>query len=183
MNIKECRTIKEYAQVVSQHLHDREIDNVLVGGACVSIYSNERYRSNDLDIMNIDEVPLSRIKDALQELGFEEKGRVFIHRDIEMSIDIVGPPLTIGEEHVKSVNEIIEDDKLLKLLSPTDSVKDRLAAYYYWNDQQALEQALMVCNENHIDIDNVREWSKKEGMIEEFTKFETEFDLLKKNIK
>ena len=29
-------------------------------------------------------------------------------------------------------------------MTPTDSVKDRLAAYYHWNDQQALEQAIMV---------------------------------------
>lgn len=181
MKIEECKTIKEFAQVVSQHLHDREIDNILVGGACVSIYSNEKYRSNDLDIMNIDEVPLNRIREALWELGFEEKGRVFLHKDIEMSVDIVGPPLTIGEEHIRRVNEITEDGKLLKLLSPSDSVKDRLAAYYHWNDQQALEQALMVCEEQKIDIENIRKWSREEGMINKFINFKNEFDKLAKH--
>ena len=178
MKIEECKNIKEYAQVVSQHLHNRGIDNILVGGACVSIYSHEKYRSNDLDIMNINEVPLARIKDALWELGFEEKGRIFLHKKIEMSIDIVGPPLTIGEEHIKKINEINEEGMLLKLLTPTDSVKDRLSAYYHWNDQQALEQALMVCKEQDIDIDNVREWSREEGMIDKFINFQIEFDQL-----
>ena len=30
----------------------------------------------------------------------------------------------------------------LGLLSPTDCVKDRLAAFYHWKDQQSLEPAI-----------------------------------------
>jgi len=35
----------------------------------------------------------------------------------------------------------------LCLLTPTDCVKDRLAAYFFWNDLQSLGQAVMVVKE------------------------------------
>ena len=118
------------------------------------------------------------VRTALLELGFEEKGRVFLHNKFEISIDLIALPLTVGEENITKVNEIRENDTLLKLLTPTDSVKDRLSAYYHWNDQQALEQALMVCKEQDIDIDNVREWSKREEMQDKFKNFEIRFNQL-----
>ncbi|MEN8153521.1 MAG: hypothetical protein ABFR75_05810 [Acidobacteriota bacterium] len=174
MKIEDCKNIKEYAQVVSQHLHDRSIDNILTGGACVCIYTNDRYRSNDLDFVILGEVKLKYIKKVLEELGFEEKGRIFLHKKNEISVDLIAPPLTIGEEQITKVNEIREKDTLLKLLSPTDSVKDRLAAYYYWDDQQSLNQALMVCEEYEIDLDDIRDWSLKEGMERKFELFRNE---------
>jgi len=57
------------------------------------------------------------------------------------------------------------------LLTPTDSVRDRLASFYFWNDLQALEQALMVARDNDVDLDLVKKWSKKEGELENFNIF------------
>jgi len=56
-------------------------------------------------------------------------------------------------------------------MTPTDSVKDRLAAYYHWNDQQALEQAIMVAGSQKIDFHEVKRWSEKEGHIEKYRQF------------
>jgi hypothetical protein len=64
----------------------------------------------------------------------------------------------------------------LKLLSPTDCVKDRLAAYYYWNDRQSLEQAILVCADNSIDMKEVERWSRNEGMT-------AQFDIFKRQLK
>ncbi|MCK5220203.1 MAG: hypothetical protein KAR14_01360 [Candidatus Aminicenantes bacterium] len=180
MKIEDCKNIKEYAQVVSQHLHDRNIDNILTGGACVSIYTNEKYRSNDLDFLIVGDVQFKNIRSALKELGFEEKGRIFLHRKFEISVDLVSPPLTIGEEHITKVNEIKEKNTLLKLLTPTDCVKDRLAAYFHWDDQQSLNQALLVCEDSEVDINDVKEWSQREGMMKKFKIFEDEFNLKQK---
>ena len=58
----------------------------------------------------------------------------------------------------------------LRLLSPTECVKDRLAAYYHWEDRQCLEQAAMVAAENQIDLDEIERWSASEGMSAEFRK-------------
>ena len=71
-----------------------------------------------------------------------------------------------------------ETGKLL-LLSPTDCIKDRLAAYYYWDDKQCLEQAIMVAEENKIDIDEIQRWSEEEGKELEFNSIKEK--LLSKN--
>lgn len=41
--------LKDLAGLISESLRRDGIDAVLVGGACVSIYSNSRYMSYDLD--------------------------------------------------------------------------------------------------------------------------------------
>jgi hypothetical protein len=50
----------------------------------------------------------------------------------------------------------------------TDSVKDRLAAFYHWKDLQSLEQAVLVARQHTIDLNEVRRWSQAEGFGEEF---------------
>jgi hypothetical protein len=59
----------------------------------------------------------------------------------------------------------------ITLLTPTDSVKDRLAAYYHWNDPQALEQALMLAKAQKINLKEVKRWSEKEGHKEKYKAF------------
>jgi hypothetical protein len=46
-----------------------------------------------------------------------------------------------------------------------------LAAYYFWNDLQCMEQALLVAKYKDIDLDEVERWSIKEGEEEKFNLF------------
>jgi hypothetical protein len=68
------------------------------------------------------------------------------------------------------VDEIKLSTGVLKVISPTDSVKDRLAAYYHWGDRQALEQARLISENNDIDLADVGRWSAAEGKAREFEK-------------
>lgn len=72
------------------------IDAVLVGGACVSIYSKNRYQSYDLDFVTYEE--LNNIEKALEKLGFKRSGRCFSHAKCPYLIDFVNPPIAIGHE-------------------------------------------------------------------------------------
>ena len=56
-------------------------------------------------------------------------------------------------------------------MTPTDSVKDRLAAYYHWNDHQALEQAVMVAHAKKVSLKEIRRWSEQEGHKEKYKVF------------
>jgi hypothetical protein len=56
----------------------------------------------------------------------------------------------------------------LRVISPTDCVKDRLAAYYHWGDRQSLEQAILVAEESDVDLNEIKRWSEKEGKLGEF---------------
>jgi hypothetical protein len=59
----------------------------------------------------------------------------------------------------------------LCLLTPTDCVKDRLAAYFFWNDLQSLGQAVMVVKRNKIDIEDIKKWAAKQGELEKYNIF------------
>lgn len=89
-------------------------------------------------------------------------------------------PLAVGEEPIKEILIIEKDCGNLRIISPTECVKDRLAAFYHWNDRQCLEQALFVAIDNKIDLKEVERWSIKEGQEEKFNFFFTESERSKK---
>lgn len=161
-------SLGELAAFVCAHLKKRGVEAVLSGGACVSIYTDGSYQSFDLDF--VESVPAGRkhLKQALLEIGFVEKDRYFVHPDSDFFIDFPAGPLAIGSEPVREIREMTFSTGLLSLLSPTDCVKDRLAAYYYWNDQQSLEQALLVAEMREIDLKEIRRWSGVENKSVEF---------------
>ena len=93
----------------------------------------------------------------------------FEHKDTKHIIQHVSsPPPSVGSEPVKEIHELRLPTGMLRLLSPTDCVKDRLAAYYYFDDHQTLEQAVLVVQARSVDLDEVQRWSEAEGMGEKF---------------
>ena len=141
--------LKELACLICETLKKSNIKAVLVGGACVSIYSENRYQSSDLDFATYAEI--KPIEKALLELGFQREGRQFSRPDCPYLIDFVNPPIAVGNEPIHEFNTLKASTGSLHLLSPTDCIKDRLAAFFYWNDPQALEQAFMVAENHPID--------------------------------
>jgi hypothetical protein len=159
---------RELAAFISDHFRLRGIEMVLTGGACVTIYSRNRYESMDLDFVNVGGAPLKRVDAALAEIGYLPEGRIYVSRQAWYSVDILAPPLSIGGEKISATSAIKVGKMRLSLLTATDSVRDRLAAFYFWDDLQALEQAVMVARANEIDLDIVKKWSKKEGELEKY---------------
>jgi predicted nucleotidyltransferase len=49
-------TLEGLAGFVSEGLRERGIDAILVGGACVTIYSKNRYQSYDLDYITYEDM-------------------------------------------------------------------------------------------------------------------------------
>jgi hypothetical protein len=173
-------TIGELAAYVSSHLAKRGIKVVLSGGACVSIYSANLYRSDDLDFIENGSVARKELKQALGEIGFVENNRYFRHPDARFFLEFPPGPLAVGREPVKEVVGKKYSTGTLRLLSPTDCVKDRLAAYFHWSDLQSLEQALMVCARNPVDLREVRKWAGKEGRAAEYAKIARQFQQIQK---
>ncbi len=163
-------SIKDLAAIVSNQLIKRDIDAVLVGGACISIYTEDKYVSYDLDFVSYGS--LKEISKALSEIGFKKKSsRHFVRKDCPFFIEFVAPPLAIGNEPVDKTKKIKTEQGSVILLTPADSVKDRLAAFYHWNDFQALEQAVMVAKARKLNLSEVRRWSEKEGFLEKYKVF------------
>jgi hypothetical protein len=161
-------SLGELAAFICTQLRNHGIKAVLSGGGCVAIYTENRYQSFDLDFIENDPAGRKRIKEALLEIGFIEKDRYFKHPDTDFIIEFPPGPLAVGNEPVREIEEIVFPTGRLSLLSPTDCVKDRLAAYYHWNDPQCLEQALLVTEAKKVDLREISRWSAAEDKSAEF---------------
>lgn len=155
---------------IQEHLRHKGIDMVLGGEACVSIYSKNRYESMDLDMIHTSLMSPKRksIREVLTALGFAEDGRCFKHPDTELFVEFPAGPPAVGEEPVKEIQERVETTGILRIISPTDCVKDRLTGFYHDQDLQCLDQAILVARENEVDIKEVERWSRGEGRFEQF---------------
>jgi hypothetical protein len=162
-------TLKELAFIVGKALKDCSIDAVLVGGAVVSIYSDNKYESSDLDFISSDSV--KSIEDALAKIGFKKNGRYFEHDDTEFFVEFPPSPVSIGNHIVKEFNVLENEKGSLKLLPPTYSVMDRLAGFYFWNDWQSLDQAILIAKCQKIDFSKIKQWSQEEGELEKYEMF------------
>lgn len=162
----------ELAAYIQDALHSEGIHVVLSGGSAVSFYSGDQYVSKDLDLVNAGFARRSKIKSIMETLGFTEKGRYFLHHETTLFVEFPDGPLSVGEEPVAEVSEFELSTGTLKVLSPTDCVKDRLCAFYFWNDLQGLEQAVLVAKSQAVDLKEVKRWSKVEGKEFEYKRFE-----------
>lgn len=160
--------VGEIAAYVATHLNQNGIKVVLTGGSCVSIYTDNRYQSYDLDFIEEGRSTRKKIAAALAQLGFQEKERYFTHPDTPYFVEFPSGPLAIGDEPVHDIVQMEFATGSLRLLSPTDCIKDRLANYYHWKDRQCLEQASMVAAIAAIDLAEIERWSRHEGMAEEY---------------
>ena len=163
---KTC-TEKELWEYVAWYLGKNGISTVLVGGAVVSIYSKGAYQSGDLDIV-IDSFQVSHkdLEPILATIDFYKTGdrNFFKHPECDhILIEFMSPPVSIGDEYqIRPVNTIV-DKVIIKLLSPTDCIKDRLASYIYFNARECLDQALLVANAQPFKLKEVEKWCKNEG--------------------
>jgi hypothetical protein len=128
----------------------------------------------DLDMIHISLLKPNRklIHKAMADIGFIEVGRYFKHPNTELFVEFPGGPPSVGEEPVKDIHERKESTGILKIISPTDCVKDRLAGFFHWNDRQCLEQAVMVAQENQIDLEEIKRWAQAEGKLVVFSQIE-----------
>jgi hypothetical protein len=163
---------EELAGLVCQALQNAGITVTLTGGACVTIWSDGKYVSHDLDFVEEGPVPRRKIRDALKALGFAPEGRHFVHPDTDFFVEFPTGPLMVGDQRVERVSERDTPAGKLRLLSPTDCVKDRLAAFFHWNDRQSLEQAVLVAKAQKVDLHEIRRWSRAERREQKYLLFE-----------
>ncbi len=163
-------TRKELAAIVVDKLAEHGIDAVLVGGSVVSIYTDNKYESRDLDFISSGDH--RKIRSAMLELGFEAKGKDFVHAKTDFTVEFPAGPLGIGDDQPVEPEGRLKIGKVtITLLSPTQSVMDRLAWFFYSNDRQCLDQAVWVAEKHPIKLEQIRAWVKREGQQEKFEIF------------
>ncbi len=93
---------KQLAALVCANLAQNSVEAVLVGGACVTIYSENHYQSHDLDFATYND--LNKVGLILKKLGFDKRGKYFVRKDCPFFIDFVNTPIAVGEEFVKNLS-------------------------------------------------------------------------------
>lgn len=158
-------TREELVAIIVKKLSENKIEAVLVGGSVVSIYTANRYESYDLDFISPAEH--RQIANAMAELGFTQKGKDFIHANSKFSVEFPTGPLGIGDDQpIKAEGKLKVDGVNIALLSPTQSVMDRLAWFFYSNDRQCLDQAIWVSEKHPVNIKRITDWASREGQLE-----------------
>lgn len=157
-------TIEEIAALVSRALDAAGIDATLSGGAAVSIYTENEYESADLDFVT--SARNEMIATALAPLGFEYRPgrREFYHPDAKYYLEFPSGPLAFGETLAEDDATIITTKHgPIRIITPTQTVMDRLTPYIHWRDPQAFEQAVMVARRHEIDWETLASWAAREG--------------------
>lgn len=164
-------TAAELAALLSEALQAADITAVLSGGAVVQIYSEGQYVSKDLDFVS--SASNHEIEKILRKLGFErtDAGRLFAHPRNDYLVEFPRWPVAFGDQVAHEWDTLETDAGSIQILSPTQCVQDRLAAYFHWQDMQALEQALLVCRHQAVDLDTIRQWAESEGQLSAYRRF------------
>lgn len=169
-------TLADVCFVVSETLERHGIAAVLTGGSAATVYAPHAYTSYDADFVLVRDEPLAEVVDALNSIGFtrDGKARIFVHPSTRFTIDFPRGPLAVGGDYVQETTILARGDMTLRILSPTDCVRDRLAHFYHWDDYTALNAAVAVAAANiaNISLDLLRSWSMREENLHKFAEFE-----------
>ncbi len=173
INFSTC-TEEELWKYVAVELKKKGIDTILVGGAVVAIYSEGIYKSGDLDFV-LGSLFTKGLPEAMETLGFEKKSRHYVHPECgHLYIEFPGTiPLGIGEDYSIIPDEVDVDGVKIKIYSPTDCVKDRLATYIYFKDRDGLDQAVLIAKKCSVNFESIKRWcvnEQNEPTFDEFIK-------------
>ena len=170
MGIARRSSIRDVAAQVSHALTKAGITAVLTGGGAVSVYSENRYQSYDIDFVTA--ASRRELTVVMSALGFSPgAGRHYVHPATRLVVEFVAWPVTVGGEVVRKWARLRTPVGSLQILTPTQCIKDRLAAFFHWRDSQSLEQALLVADSNRIGVTELARWSAAEGHAGDFDEF------------
>jgi hypothetical protein len=166
-------TLPEVALLVAAALNGHGIRAVLTGGACVSIYTNGAYVSQDADfVIQAGLAGLQqRVGDALATLGFARKNDRYVHDLTAFYVEFPPGPLSIGNDLDIRPVEVRVGPRTALMLSATDCCRDRLAAFYFWDDLQSLDLAVDVALHQNVNLRVIKAWSIDEGSEEKCEEF------------
>jgi len=171
MRITGASSLRNVAFAVGTSLHTHGISAVLTGGACASLHSEGAYTSLDLDFVLTGMVTQARLDQAMAAVGFTRMGDRYHHPECDFWVEFPRGPLAVGADYKIRPTTLQGSAGQVRVLSPTDSCRDRLAAFYHWNDRQSLEVAIQIARRHPVDLSAIRRWSRREGADEKLRIF------------
>lgn len=176
MRLSDSSSLETVAVAVGEALANHGIRAILTGGACAGIYSGGLYSSQDVDFVLEGRVDPEELDAVMVGLGFALRGNRYVHPASPFWVEFPRGPLGVGADlNVRPVS-LRSSDRTTLALSPTDSCRDRLAAFFHWSDRQSLAVAVEIAHRNEVDLARIRRWSESEGHQERLEEFERELE-------
>ena len=171
MTLTARSSLEQVAACVASALARSKIRAVLTGGACASLYSKGKYQSSDLDFILQSAVTSKELDAVMEAIGFRRTGNHYEHPRTAFFVEFPAGPLGIGADiDVRPV--VYRIGRVgVRVLSATDSCRDRLAAFYHWNDRQSLITAVHIARNRKVDLKAIRAWSEREDASDRFSEF------------
>src|SRR5262249_50893794 len=144
---------------------------VLTGGACAHIYSGGAHQSLDADFVIVGACTSEGLDRALASLGFKRVRDRYVHPRVPFFVEFPRGPLGIGEDFRIRPVWVKRGAARTLAISATDACRDRLDAFYHWNDRQSLAAAVAIAVRSTVVLRKVREWSRKERQLERYAIF------------
>lgn len=148
-----------------QGLYDTDLEKpILVGGAAVELYSGGAYTTGDLDFVG--SVPPA-VASALEDAGFDRRGRHWIHEAGEIFIEFPSSGLDGGEESVT----LEAEGHNVVVVDPEALIADRLAAWQAWKSPEDGVNAWLVARGRKLDLQRVDALAEAKGVSAAATAF------------
>ena len=159
------------ALAVGATLRRHGIPAVLTGGACAAVHSGGAYVSRDVDFVIQGQVKQETLDAAMRALGFVRRRDRYVHPEVPFYVEFPAGPLAVGGDHAVRPAQLPSPHGTALILSPTDACRDRLAAFYHWDDRQSLAVAVLIARRQRLQLASIRRWSLAEGHAEKFEEF------------
>jgi len=134
-------SLVEVAAAVATHLRVYGIEVVIVGGSAITSHVPQVYTSMDIDFAVTSGSDRRTIARALNEIGFQQRGRIFAHPDTTYTLDFVADTPYIDREPVYDFAEIRTSIGSVRVYHLEDAIADRIAAFLHWSDSESLDVA------------------------------------------
>lgn len=134
----------------------------------VEIYSQNRYLTKDIDMVDVTYAKPKTLHAAMAKLGYHKKGRIFENTTTPITVEFPSAPLTAGDEPITETAVIAHESGNIPVVHARDIVKDRLSAFFHWNDNQSLVQALAVMQGHDIHALDVQAFCIKEAGVDKY---------------
>lgn len=167
-------TLLEVATVVSEVLTRHDIPAVLSGGGAASLYTDTEYQTTDLDFVTT--AMRQQLTPAMAEIGFVQDmdahdqyiGRHFMREGVPWTIEFPSAPVELGNTYVpfEETGFVTTALGVLRVLSPTQCLMDRLTWYFSGThgDSGIQAQKIIKHQQSKIDWDAIDRWAEKEGV-------------------
>ena len=121
---------------------------VIIGGCALSYYSREVYFTSDIDLAYADREALDRV---LRSIGFEKKGRYWVHEGLRMAIEAPASSLPGHDSPVEVVE--LGEGLQCSIIGIEDLLIDRLNAYKHWKSEIDGEMVELLIRRYGNDLD------------------------------